>query len=221
MKQNDFKLLEFDNHSNKNSEKLEKKVIKQTYKNKAENALDNVVRLWKNAKLNGLTEFEISEDYLSPIRRYYRNYWLKDMVRILSILSALIFISSFYLWAGSQLIFIFAFLTMWGFSEQNFMKFYLKDFEIDKTEEKVITARIFPKRYNLIGNLTILQIVLLLSLFAATYNQPILLDLKASTIDFLSIGDLQFRTKNELFAYTNFLMLWVIGMTKTIKLYRR
>ncbi|MFW3344114.1 hypothetical protein [Aliarcobacter butzleri] len=221
MKQNDFKLLEFDNHSNKNSEKLEKKVIKQTYKNKAENALDNVVRLWKNAKLNGLTEFEISEDYLSPIRRYYRNYWLKDMVRILSILSALIFISSFYLWAGSQLIFIFAFLTMWGFSEQNFMKFYLKDFEIDKTEEKVITARIFPKRYNLIGNLTILPIVLLLSLFAATYNQPILLDLKASTIDFLSIGDLQFRTKNELFAYTNFLMLWVIGMTKTIKLYRR
>lgn len=221
MKQNDFKLLEFDNHSNKNSEKLEKKVIKQTYKNKAENALDNVVRLWKNAKLNGLTEFEISEDYLSPIRRYYRNYWLKDMVRILSILSALIFISSFYLWAGSQLIFIFAFLTMWGFSEQNFMKFYLKDFEIDKTEEKVITARIFPKRYNLIGNLTILQIVLLLSLFAATYNQPILLDLKASTIDFLSIGDLQFRAKNELFAYTNFLMLWVIGMTKTIKLYRR
>ena len=221
MKQNDFKLLEFDNHSNKNNEKLEKKVIKQTYKNKAENALDNVVRLWKNAKLNGLTEFEISEDYLSPIRRYYRNYWLKDMVRILSILSALIFISSFYLWAGSQLIFIFAFLTMWGFSEQNFMKFYLKDFEIDKTEEKVITARIFPKRYNLIGNLTILQIVLLLSLFAATYNQPILLDLKASTIDFLSIGDLQFRAKNELFAYTNFLMLWVIGMTKTIKLYRR
>lgn len=221
MKQNDFKLLEFDNHSNKNSEKLEKKVIKQTYKNKAENALDNVVRLWKNAKLNGLTEFEISEDYLSPIRRYYRNYWLKDMVRILSILSALIFISSFYLWAGSQLIFIFAFLTMWGFSEQNFMKFYLKDFEIDKTEEKVITARIFPKRYNLIGNLTILPIVLLLSLFAATYNQPILLDLKASTIDFLSIGDLQFRTKNELFAYTNFLMLWVIGITKTIKLYRR
>lgn len=221
MKQNDFKLLEFDNHSNKNSEKLEKKVIKQTYKNKAENALDNVVRLWKNAKLNGLTEFEISEDYLSPIRRYYRNYWLKDMVRILSILSALIFISSFYLWAGSQLIFIFTFLTMWGFSEQNFMKFYLKDFEIDKTEEKVITARIFPKRYNLIGNLTILPIVLLLSLFAATYNQPILLDLKASTIDFLSIGDLQFRAKNELFAYTNFLMLWVIGMTKTIKLYRR
>lgn len=221
MKQNDFKLLEFDNHSNKNNEKLEKKVIKQTYKNKAENALDNVVRLWKNAKLNGLTEFEISEDYLSPIRRYYRNYWLKDMVGILSVLSALIFISSFYLWGGSQLIFIFAFLTMWGFSEQNFMKFYLKDFEIDKTEEKVITARIFPKRYNLIGNLIILLIVLMLSLFAATYNQPILLNLKASTIDFLSIGDLQFRTKNELFAYTNFLMLWLIGMTKTIKLYRR
>lgn len=221
MKQNDFKLLEFDNHSNKNNEKLEKKVIKQTYKNKAENALDNVVRLWKNAKLNGLTEFEISEDYLSPIRRYYRNYWLKDMVGILSVLSALIFISSFYLWGGSQLIFIFAFLTMWGFSEQNFMKFYLKDFEIDKIEEKVITARIFPKRYNLIGNLIILPIVLMLSLFAATYNQPILLNLKASTIDFLSIGDLQFRTKNELFAYTNFLMLWLIGMTKTIKLYRR
>jgi hypothetical protein len=82
MKQNDFKLLEFDNHSNKNSEKLEKKVIKQTNKNKAENALDNVVRLWKNAKLNGLTEFEISEDYLSPIRRYYRNYWLKELIKI-------------------------------------------------------------------------------------------------------------------------------------------
>ena len=41
-----------DNNPNQKQRKVDNQRIKQEYKSKAETALDNVVRLWNNAKIN-------------------------------------------------------------------------------------------------------------------------------------------------------------------------
>ena len=104
-----------DNNPNQKQRKVDNQRIKQEYKSKAETALDNVVRLWNNAKING-SSLELGEEHKSPIIRYYKNYWLSDMVTGMLAISFIIFVLSFYRMGEATFLFIVLFGVMYGYS---------------------------------------------------------------------------------------------------------
>ena len=81
---------------NLNQKNIEKRRVRQEYRGKAENAIDNIARLVDNSRINGFQDYQIGEEFKNSIVRYYRNYWIKDMQKSLLAIAIIIFILSFY-----------------------------------------------------------------------------------------------------------------------------
>ena len=209
-----------DNNPNQKQRKVDNQRIKQEYKSKAETALDNVVRLWNNAKING-SSLELGEEHKSPIIRYYKNYWLSDMVTGMLAISFIIFVLSFYRMGEATLLFIVLFGVMYGYSEKMFLKFYLKDFSISKTEENIILNKIFPNRSSWINNSLMLALILGLSLGSAIFSFNFDYELPVNITKYLSFGDMQFQEKNIIFAFLNLILALLLTADKFVKKYRR
>lgn len=209
-----------DNNPNQKQRKVDNQRIKQEYKSKAETALDNVVRLWNNAKING-SSLELGEEHKSPIIRYYKNYWLSDMVTGMLAISFIIFVLSFYRMGEATFLFIVLFGVMYGYSEKMFLKFYLKDFSISKTEENIILNKIFPNRSSWINNSLMLALILCLSLGSAIYSFNFDYEIPLNITKYLSFGDMQFQEKNIIFAFLNLILALLLTADKFVKKYRR
>ena len=209
-----------DNNPNQKQRKVDNQRIKQEYKSKAETALDNVVRLWNNAKING-SSLELGEEHKSPIIRYYKNYWLSDMVTGMLAISFIIFVLSFYRMGEATLLFIVLFGVMYGYSEKMFLKFYLKDFSISKTEENIILNKIFPNRRSWINNSLMLALILGLSLGSAIFSFNFDYELPVNIAKYLGFGDMQFQEKNIIFAFLNLILALLLTADKFVKKYRR
>lgn len=209
-----------DNNPNQKQRKVDNQRIKQEYKSKAETALDNVVRLWNNAKING-SSLELGEEHKSPIIRYYKNYWLSDMVTGMLAISFIIFVLSFYRMGEATFLFIVLFGVMYGYSEKMFLKFYLKDFSISKTEENIILNKIFPNRSSWINNSLMLALILCLSLGSAIFSFNFDYEIQLNITKYLSFGDMQFQEKNIIFAFLNLILALLLTADKFVKKYRR
>lgn len=209
-----------DNNPNQKQRKVDNQRIKQEYKSKAETALDNVVRLWNNAKING-SSLELGEEHKSPIIRYYKNYWLSDMVTGMLAISFIIFVLSFYRMGEATFLFIVLFGVMYGYSEKMFLKFYLKDFSISKTEENIILNKIFPNRSSWINNSLMLALILGLSLGSAIFSFNFDYEIPLNITKYLSFGDMQFQEKNIIFAFLNLILALLLTADKFVKKYRR
>ncbi len=209
-----------DNNPNQKQRKVDNQRIKQEYKSKAETALDNVVRLWNNAKING-SSLELGEEHKSPIIRYYKNYWLSDMVTGMLAISFIIFVLSFYRMGEATFLFIVLFGVMYGYSEKMFLKFYLKDFSISKTEENIILNKIFPNRSSWINNSLMLALILCLSLGSAIFSFNFDYEIPLNITKYLSFGDMQFQEKNIIFAFLNLILALLLTANKFVKKYRR
>ncbi len=209
-----------DNNPNQKQRKVDNQRIKQEYKSKAETALDNVVRLWNNAKING-SSLELGEEHKSPIIRYYKNYWLSDMVTGMLAISFIIFVLSFYRMGEATFLFIVLFGVMYGYSEKMFLKFYLKDFSISKTEENIILNKIFPNRSSWINNSLMLALILCLSLGSAIFSFNFDYEIPLNITKYLSFGDMQFQEKNIIFAFLNLILALLLTADKFVKKYRR
>lgn len=209
-----------DNNPNQKQRKVDNQRIKQEYKSKAETALDNVVRLWNNAKING-SSLELGEEHKSPIIRYYKNYWLSDMVTGMLAISFIIFVLSFYRMGEATFLFIVLFGVMYGYSEKMFLKFYLKDFSISKTEENIILNKIFPNRRSWINNSLMLALILCLSLGSAIFSFNFDYEIPLNITKYLSFGDMQFQEKNIIFAFLNLILALLLTADKFVKKYRR
>lgn len=209
-----------DNNPNQKQRKVDNQKIKQDYKSRAETALDNVIRLYNNAKING-SSLELGEEHKSPIIRYYKNYWLSDMVTGMLAISFIIFVLSFYRMGEATLLFIVLFGVMYGYSEKMFLKFYLKDFSISKTEENIILNKIFPNRSSWINNSLMLALILCLSLGSAIFSFNFDYEIPLNITKYLSFGDMQFQEKNIIFAFLNLILALLLTADKFVKKYRR
>ena len=209
-----------DNNPNQKQRKVDNQRIKQEYKSKAETALDNVVRLWNNAKING-SSLELGEEHKSPILRYYKNYWLSDMAIGLLATSFIIFVLSFYKIILATSLLVVLFVIMYGYSEKMFMRFYLKDFSISKTEENIITNKFFPNRSSWINNSLLLALILALSLGSAIFSYNFDYEMPINIAKYLSFGDMQFQEKNIIFAFTNLILALLLTTDKFVKKFRR
>lgn len=192
---------------NINSKAAAKQRVKQEYLSRAEQASDQIAKIIDNARINGIAEFEISDEFRGPIVRYYRKYWLKYMQISLAIICIMIFVSSFYTFEASYL-FLFAFAVIFATSEDIYL-IKLVGFGVYSSRElEKIKAKLFPLRYNFSRNFFALLIVVIMSIIAHTISSRLLMPVELA--NYLSFSDFKFKADNEFFAFYNAILVGVI-----------
>ena len=192
---------------NINSKAAAKQRVKQEYLAKAEQASDQIAKIIDNARLNGVADFEISDEFRGPLVRYYRKYWLKYMQISLGIISLIAFILSFYTFQASYL-FLLAFAVIFVSSEDIYMLKIVGFGVYSSKELEKIKAKLFPRRYNFARNFFALLIVIIMSIIAHTISSRLLMPVELS--NYLSFSDFEFKPENEFFAFYNAILLGVI-----------
>ena len=192
---------------NINSKAAAKQRVKQEYLAKAEQASDQIAKIIDNARLNGVADFEISDEFRGPLVRYYRKYWLKYMQISLGIISLIAFILSFYTFQASYL-FLLAFAVIFVSSEDIYMLKIVGFGVYSSRELEKIKAKLFPLRYNFSRNFFALCIVVIMSIIAHTISSRLLMPVELS--NYLSFSDFKFNPNNEFFAFYNAILVGVI-----------
>ena len=192
---------------NINSKAAAKQRVKQEYLAKAEQASDQIAKIIDNARLNGIADFEISDEFRGPLVRYYRKYWLKYMQISLGIISLIAFILSFYTFQASYL-FLLAFAVIFVSSEDIYMLKIVGFGVYSSRELEKIKAKLFPLRYNFARNFFALLIVIIMSIIAHTISSRLLMPVEFA--NYFSFSDFEFKPQNEFFAFYNAILLGVI-----------
>ena len=192
---------------NINSKAAAKQRVKQEYLAKAEQASDQIAKIIDNARLNGIADFEISDEFRGPLVRYYRKYWLKYMQISLAIICLVMFILSFYTFQSSYL-FLLAFAIIMATSEDIYLM-RLVGFGVYSSQElEKIKAKLFPHKYNFARNFFALLIVIIMSIIAHTISSRLLMPIELA--NYLSFSDFKFKADNEFFAFYNAILVGVI-----------
>ena len=192
---------------NINSKSATRQRVKQEYVSKAEAATDQIAKIIDNSRINGVPDFEISDEFRGPIVRYYRKYWIKYMQISLAIIGLIMFILSFYTFQSSYL-FLLAFAVIMATSEDIYL-IKLVGFGVFSSKElEKIKAKLFPLRYNFARNFFALLIVIIMSIIAHTISSRLLMPVELS--NYLSFSDFEFKPENEFFAFYNAILLGVI-----------
>ena len=192
---------------NLNSKAAARQRVKQEYLSRAEQASDQIAKIIDNARLNGIADFEISDEYRGPIVRYYRKYWINYMQISLAIICIMIFVSSFYTFEASYL-FLFAFAVIFATSEDIYLIRLLGFGVFSSKELEKIKAKLFPLRYNFSRNFFALLIVIIMSIIAHTISSRLLMPVELS--NYLSFSGFVFKPDNEFFAFYNAILVGVI-----------
>ena len=205
MFKNDDIFANFD--KNINSKSAARQRVKQEYLSRAEQASDQIAKIIDNARVNGISDFEISDEFKGPIVRYYRKYWLKYMQISLAIICLVMFILSFYTFQSSYL-FLLAFAVVFATNEDIYLLKLLGLGVYSSQELDKIKAKLFPLRYNFSRNFFALCIVVIMSIIAHTISSRLLMPVELS--NYLSFSDFKFNPNNEFFAFYNSILVGVI-----------
>jgi sulfur relay (sulfurtransferase) DsrC/TusE family protein len=189
--------------------------VKQEYLSRAEQASDQIAKIIDNARLNGIAEFEISDEFKGPIVRYYRKYWIKYMQISLAIICLVMFISSFYTFQASYL-FLLAFAVIMATSEDIYLLRLVGFGVYSSLELEKIKAKLFPRRYNFARNFFALLIVIIMSIIAHTISSRLLMPVELT--NYLSFSGFEFKPDNEFFAFYNFIL---VGMMMFLRIFRK
>ena len=192
---------------NINSKLAAKQRVKQVYLSRAEEATDKIAKIIDNSRINGVSDFEISDEFKGPIVRYYRKYWLKYMQISLAIICLVMFILSFYTFQSSYL-FLLAFAVIMATNEDIYLLKLLGLGVYSSQELDKIKAKLFPLRYNFSRNFFALCIVVIMSIIAHTISSRLLMPVELS--NYLSFSDFKFNPNNEFFAFYNAILVGVI-----------
>lgn len=192
---------------NINSKAAAKQRVKQEYLSRAEQASDQIAKIIDNSRVNGVSDFEISDEFKGPIVRYYRKYWLKYMQISLAIICLVMFILSFYTFQSSYF-FLLAFAVVFAMNEDIYLLKLLGLGVYSSQELEKIKAKLFPLRYNFARNFFALLIVIIMSIIAHTISGRLLMPVEFA--NYLSFSDFEFKPENEFFAFYNAILLGVI-----------
>ena len=192
---------------NINSKLAAKQRVKQEYLARAEEATDKIAKIIDNSRINGVSDFEISDEFKGPIVRYYRKYWLKYMQISLAIICLVMFILSFYTFQSSYL-FLLAFAVVFATNEDIYLLKLLGLGVYSSQELDKIKAKLFPLRYNFSRNFFALCIVVIMSIIAHTISSRLLMPVEFA--NYFSFSNFKFNLENEFFAFYNAILVGVI-----------
>ena len=192
---------------NINSKSAARQRVKQEYLSRAEQASDQIAKIIDNARVNGIADLEISDEFRGPIVRYYRKYWLKYMQISLAIISLIVFILSFYTFQAFYL-FLLAFAVILATNEDIYL-IKLVGFGVYSSQElEKIKAKLFPRRYNFSRNFFALCIVVIMSIIAYTISSRLFMPVEFA--NYFSFSNFKFNADNEFFAFYNAILVGVI-----------
>ncbi len=194
--------------------------IKQEYKSRAENALDNIISEHEQAKRNQIADWNPSSKDKAQITRYYKRYWDNNFFAYSTVTSIITFILSFYTsFAGLGILIVF--ILEFSFSQNSFLKYYLNDYQIEKEDFEYLKNKIFGRQLNILITCIIAIILTILSLVMSFYTIGIYINSEKFSI-YLNVLSrfYPFYMDNELFAYTNVFSISILIFLKIIEKWR-
>ena len=214
----------FQNWGNQNQasqqKRLQNQKIKQDYKSRAEDALDNIISEYNQAKTNQITDWNSSSKDKAQITRYFKRYWDNNFFMYAVLIAIITFIASFY--TSLAVIGIVAvFVLKLTLSQNSFLKYFLNDHQIEKQDIEYLKNKIFGKQLNVLTTFIITVILTIISFTMSFYTIGIYIDIEK--IPFLSnllSRWYPFIPDNELFAYANIFSIFILIFLKVIEKWR-
>ncbi|WP_151948470.1 hypothetical protein [Aliarcobacter butzleri] len=214
----------FQNWGNQNQasqqKRLQDKKIKQEYKSKAEDALDNIISEYNQAKTNQITDWNPSSKDKAQITRYFKRYWDNNFFMYAFLIGLITFIASFYTtYAVGGIVAVF--VLKFTLSQNVFMNYFLNDHQINKDDVEYLKNKIFGKQLNVLTTFIITAILTMISFSVSFITIGIYID----PSKFLSFENIlstwyPFIPDNELFAYTNIFSIFILIFLKIIEKWR-
>lgn len=214
----------FQNWSNQNQasqqKRLQNQKIKQNYKSRAEDALDNIISEYNQSKTNQIADWNPSSKDKAQVTRYYKRYWDNNFFIYALLIGIITFILSFYTTfavVGIVAVFVLK-LTL---SQDSFLKYFLNDHEIQKEDFEYLKNKIFGKQLDILTTFIITVILTIISFSVSFITIGIYIDpLKFSKYLNVLSYFYPFYMENELFAYTNVFSISILILLKVIEKWR-
>jgi hypothetical protein len=214
----------FQNWENQNQSSQQKKLqnqkFKQDYKSRAEDALDNIISQFNQAKTNQIQDWNPSSKDKAQVTRYFKRYWDNNFFMYAFLIGLITFIASFYTtYAVVGIVVIF--ILKASLSQNIFMKYFLNDHQIDKEDFEYIKNKVFGKQLNVLTTFIITVVLTMISFSVSFITIGIYID----PLKFLSFENIlsrwyPFIPDNELFAYTNIFSIFILILLKVIEKWR-
>lgn len=200
--------------------RLQNEKIKQNYKSRAEDALDNIISEFNQAKTNQITDWNPSSKDKAQITRYFKRYWDNNFFMYAFLIGLITFISSFYTtFAVGGIVAIF--ILKASLTQNVFMKYFLNDHQIEKEDFEYLKNKIFGKQLNVLTTFIITVILTITSYTMSFYTIEIYIDIeKTPFLSNLLSKWYPFVSDNELFAYANVFSIFIIILLKVIEKWR-
>ena len=200
--------------------RLQNQKIKQDYKSRAEDALDNIISEFNQAKSNQITDWNPSSKDKAQITRYFKRYWDNNFFMYAFLIGLITFISSFYTtFAVGGIIAVFVLkLTL---SQNSFLKYFLNDHQIEKEDFEYLKNKIFGKQLNILTTFIITVILTIISFTMSFYTIGIYIDIEKTPFLINTLSRwYPFIPDNELFAYANIFSIFILIFLKVIEKWR-
>lgn len=200
--------------------RLQNEKIKQEYKSRAEDALDNIISEFNQAKTNQITDWNPSSKDKAQITRYYKRYWDNNFFTYSLLIGIITFIASFYTtFAVTGIVAVL--ILKASLSQNSFLKYFLNDHEIQKEDFEYLKNKVFGKQLNVLTTFIITIVLTMISFTMSFYTIGIYIDIeKTPFLSNLLSRWYPFYVENELFAYANIFSISILIFLKVIEKWR-
>lgn len=214
----------FQNWGNQNQSSQQKRLqnekIKQDYKSRAEDALDNVISEFNQAKTNQITDWNPNSKDKAQVTRYFKRYWDNNFFTYSFIIGLFTFLLSFYT-TFAVIGIITVFILKVSLSQNVFMKYFLNDHQIEKKDMEYLKNKIFGKQLNVLTTFMITVVLTIISFSVSFITIGIYIDIeKTPFLSNLLSRWYPFIPDNELFAYANIFSIFILIFLKVIEKWR-
>lgn len=214
----------FQNLGNQNQasqqKRLQNEKIKQEYKSKSEDALDNIISEFNQAKSNQITDWNPSSKDKAQITRYFKRYWDNNFFMYAFLIGLITFIASFYT-TFAVIGIVVVFVLKLTLSQNSFLKYFLNDHQIEKQDFEYLKNKIFGKQLNILTTFIITIALTMMSFIVSFYTIEIYINpLKFPFLINTLSRFYPFYVENELFAYTNVFSIFILIFLKIVEKWR-
>lgn len=200
--------------------RLQNQKIKQDYKSRAEDALDNIISEFNQAKTNQIQDWNPSSKDKAQITRYFKRYWDNNFFTCSFIIGIFTFIASFYT-TFAVIGIITVFILKVSLSQNVFMKYFLNDHQIEIEDFEYLKNKIFGKQLNILTTFIITTILTIISFSVSLITIGIYIDVEKNPfLSNLLSRWYPFYVENELFAYANIFSIFILIFLKVIEKWR-
>lgn len=187
------------NHNN-DFHRQQDKLTKQSYKQRAEQALDNIIHDLATARLNQ-NEYHINKADKSALNRYYNRYWANDFV-IMSIFILIASLIASFFTNLAVLGILTVLLAYSSYSHSTFLSYFSNDSKIAKEDKIIIQNFIFGNQLQSSSVIFLSITMAIISYIISFFSRPIYLNENDPSFIIKLLQSFNVNFNNELFSYS-------------------